>query len=124
MTMRLRDGRRLAWYEWGPGSGRPVLFCTGAAMSGSVAFGAGHLRDLDLRLIAFDRPGLGSSDQHPGKTLSSWVDDIQQVISARAIFWRGSTVSQLIPPIDPTVSGGPARRQSHSSPGAPPANWR
>ena len=54
-------------------------------MSGSVAFGAGHLHELDLRLIAFDRPGLGCSDAHPDKTLSSWVDDIEQLILARVL---------------------------------------
>lgn len=26
----LRDGRDLAWAEWGPADGRPVLFCPGA----------------------------------------------------------------------------------------------
>jgi pimeloyl-ACP methyl ester carboxylesterase len=72
-SMHLRDGRRLAWYEWGPPRGRPVLFSTGAAMSGSRAFGARDLPDLELRLMAFDRPGLGMSDPHPGKALFSWT---------------------------------------------------
>src|SRR5581483_300238 len=84
-SMRLRDGRRLAWYEWGPPRGRPVLFSTGAAMSGSLAFGPDELPNLELRMIAFDPPGLGMSDPHPGKTLSSWADDIEQVISAKRL---------------------------------------
>lgn len=81
-TMQLYDGRRLAWSEWGPIDGLPVLFCTGAAMSGWLGFGALHLPYLGLKLIAIDRPGLGLSDPHPDKTLSSWVDDIQEFIQA------------------------------------------
>jgi hypothetical protein len=44
-TLRLNDGRSLAWSEWGPANGLPVLFCTGAAMSGSLGFGADALAD-------------------------------------------------------------------------------
>lgn len=81
-TMQLRDGRRLAWYEWGSVDGLPVLFCTGAGMSGWLGFGANILPELGLKLIAIDRPGLGLSEPHPDKTLSSWVDDIQELIHA------------------------------------------
>lgn len=79
-TMQLRDGRVLAWSEWGAVDGLPVLFCTAAAMSGSLGFGADDLTVLDLRLIAVDRPGLGASDAHPTKTLSSWVADVRELI--------------------------------------------
>jgi pimeloyl-ACP methyl ester carboxylesterase len=79
-TMQLHDGRRLAWYEWGPVDGLPVLFCTGAAMSGWLGFGASNLYPLGLKLIAVDRPGLGLSDPHPQKTLLSWVDDMREFI--------------------------------------------
>ncbi|WP_199296799.1 alpha/beta hydrolase [Leptolyngbya sp. FACHB-711] len=80
--MQLRDGRVLAWSEWGATEGLPVLFCTGAGMSGSLGFGTNYLLELGLKLIAIDRPGLGASDAHPTKTLSSWVSDIQELIEA------------------------------------------
>ncbi|MDZ8183526.1 MAG: alpha/beta hydrolase [Nostoc sp. ChiSLP02] len=80
--MRLRDGRMLAWSEWGPIDGLPVLFCTGAGMSGRLGFGIDELPDLGLKLIAIDRPGVGLSDPHPNKTLFSWVDDTQEFIQA------------------------------------------
>jgi pimeloyl-ACP methyl ester carboxylesterase len=83
--MRLSDGRRLAWSEWGPADGHPVLFCTGAGMSGSLAFGAGALHPLGLRLISMDRPGLGRSDPHPDKTLASWVGDVRELIRAQGL---------------------------------------
>ncbi|MBD3887161.1 alpha/beta hydrolase [Phormidium tenue FACHB-886] len=78
--MQLEDGRVLAWSEWGSLEGLPVLFCTAAATSGSLGFGANDLTELGLRLIAVDRPGLGASDPHPSKTLSSWVTDIRELI--------------------------------------------
>jgi pimeloyl-ACP methyl ester carboxylesterase len=82
-TMQLHDGRRLAWSEWGAVDGIPVLFCTGAGMSSWLGFGVSDLPSLDLKLIAIDRPGLGLSDPHPNKTLSSWVDDMGEFIQAQ-----------------------------------------
>ena len=77
MTTQLHDGRRLAWSEWGSIDSNPVLLCTGAGMSSWLGFGANALSHLGLKLIAVDRPGLGLSDPHPNKTLSSWVDDFR-----------------------------------------------
>jgi pimeloyl-ACP methyl ester carboxylesterase len=79
-SMDLQDDRLLGWSEWGSVEGLPVLFCTAAAMSGSLGFGTEVLTELNLRLIAVDRPGLGASDPHPDKTLSSWVADISELI--------------------------------------------
>ncbi len=79
-SIRLRDGRRFSWSEWGAKEGLPVLFCAGAATSGSLGFGVEHLDELGLRLVAFDRPGLGRSDPHPEKTLVSWSDDVREYL--------------------------------------------
>jgi pimeloyl-ACP methyl ester carboxylesterase len=79
-AIQLQDDRKLAWSEWGSEDGIPVLFCSGAAMSGSLSFGTTHLPALGLRLLAIDRPGLGLSDSHPKKTLSSWADDVRELI--------------------------------------------
>jgi pimeloyl-ACP methyl ester carboxylesterase len=84
-TLRLNDGRSLAWSEWGPANGLPVLFCTGAAMSGSLGFGTDALADLGMRLLAIDRPGLGASTPHPGKTFASWVEDVRQLLTAHGL---------------------------------------
>lgn len=51
----LPDGRRFSWYDSGPETGTPVVFCTGAGMSGSAGFGISYLADNNIRLIA---PGL------------------------------------------------------------------
>jgi pimeloyl-ACP methyl ester carboxylesterase len=82
---RLSDRRWLAWSEWGPVDGRPVLLCTGAALSGWLGFGADHLADMGLRLMAVDRPGLGDSAPHPGKTLSTWAEDIRELKAAQQL---------------------------------------
>jgi pimeloyl-ACP methyl ester carboxylesterase len=79
-ALRLPDGRVLAWTEWGPAGGRPVLFCTGAGMSGSLGFAIPVLAALGLRMLALDRPGLGRSSPHRGKTLSTWVADAAHLI--------------------------------------------
>jgi pimeloyl-ACP methyl ester carboxylesterase len=63
VTIDLRDGRKLVWSEWRPETGRCVLFCTGAGMSGSLGFDADVVHDLGVRLVGIDRPGLGRSEQ-------------------------------------------------------------
>jgi len=78
----LSNGRTLAWSEWGPQAGAPVIFCTGAGMSGTLGFGAEHLERLGVRLLALDRPGLGGSTHDPAKTLTSWASDVRELISA------------------------------------------
>lgn len=79
-SMQLADGRHLCWYESGPENGFPVLFCTGAGMSGSLGFGLDLLDSLNIRLITPDRAGLGYSSQHPQKSLQSFAMDIQALL--------------------------------------------
>lgn len=81
----LQDWRHLAWSEWGPIHGRPVLFCTGAGMSGSLGFAGASLVDLGARLISIDRPGLGRSDEDPRGTLLSWADDVAELVRQREL---------------------------------------
>ncbi|KAF1052984.1 MAG: hypothetical protein GAK43_01647 [Stenotrophomonas maltophilia] len=52
-------------------------------MSGTLGFGEQWLGALNLRLIAPDRPGLGSSTAQPGKTLGTWANDIGALLHAR-----------------------------------------
>lgn len=79
-AITLRDGRALAWSEWGPADGRTILFCTGAGMSGSLGFGADVVHALGVRLISIDRPGLGRSDADQGKSFASWTADVAELI--------------------------------------------
>lgn len=84
-TAVLADGRVLATYEWGVETGFPVLFCTGAGMSGSLGFGLEHLHDRDMRLVVPDRPGLGKSSPDPAKSLASWAADMEAWLDQQGI---------------------------------------
>ena len=84
-TVKLPDGRQLAWAEWGPTSGAAVLFCPGAGNSRSLGFGADALDRLHIRLISIDRPGLGASTPAPERTLSDWASDIAHLARARQL---------------------------------------
>lgn len=79
---RVAPERQLAWSEWGPADGTPVLFSPGAATSGSLGFAAGALERLGMRLIGVDRPGLGRSDPAPGRTLLDTAADIRTLAAA------------------------------------------
>lgn len=84
-TMRLHDGRVLAWSEWGRVDGLPVLFCTGAAMSGWLGFGANDLtqsapiywRSLYFVVEVPSLPGCISQ----GKTREEAIANIEEAIT-------------------------------------------
>jgi pimeloyl-ACP methyl ester carboxylesterase len=80
MTARfvpLRDGRRLAYAEFGDPQGWPVLYCHGFPSSRREASllhrGAEHL---GVRVVAPDRPGFGDSDFQPRRRINDWPADI------------------------------------------------
>jgi len=82
-NIRLRDGRRLAYAEYGDPQGKPVFFFHATPGSrlfhhpdASVAASAG------ARIIAIDRPGFGRSDFKPGRTLLDWPNDVVQLADA------------------------------------------
>ena len=84
--IRLRDGRRLAYAEYGDPQGKPIFFFHGTPGSRlfhhpdtSVAASAG------ARIIAVDRPGFGRSDFKPGRTLLDWPSDVVQLADALSI---------------------------------------
>jgi pimeloyl-ACP methyl ester carboxylesterase len=77
--------RRMAWSEWGPADGAPVLFSPGAATSSLLGFAAGALERLGVRLIAIDRPGLGGSDAAPDRTLLDGAADIRALATALSL---------------------------------------
>lgn len=76
----LPDGRKLGYAQFGLLTGRPILYCHG--LPGSRVE-AGHLHEAALevgaRIIATDRPGMGSSSPQPGRTLLDHPKDLQQL---------------------------------------------
>ena len=82
-TLRLRDGWRLGYAEWGDPAGKPVLYFHGLhssrlALYQTPAFFAAH----GIRFITIDRPGIGLSTFQPGRTLLDWPDDVAQLADA------------------------------------------
>jgi pimeloyl-ACP methyl ester carboxylesterase len=82
-TIRLRDGRRLGYAEWGDPGGRPLLYFhgwPGSRLEGRLAHQAARTKG--VRLIAVDRPGMGLSDYQSRRTLVDWPDDVLQLTAA------------------------------------------
>ena len=76
--VRLRDGRNLAWAEYGDPRGKPVLYFHGFPGSRlEPALGGDGLGGTGARLIAIDRPGFGGSTFQPGRRLLDWPDDVE-----------------------------------------------
>jgi pimeloyl-ACP methyl ester carboxylesterase len=71
--VRLADGRRLAYCEWGDAGGTPVVLLHGAP--GSRLFRP-DVVPAGVRLVTFDRPGLGRSDRREGRTLLDTPGDV------------------------------------------------
>lgn len=82
-TIRLRDGRRLGYAEWGDAEGRPLLYFHGWPGSRVEARLADEAaRERNIQLIAIDRPGMGLSDYQPRRTLIHWPDDVVELAAA------------------------------------------
>jgi pimeloyl-ACP methyl ester carboxylesterase len=77
--LTLRDGRRLAYIEVGPADGAPVFHFHGHGSSRLEAFALAEAAEKTrVRLIAFDRPGIGRSDPKTGDRLLDWPADVAE----------------------------------------------
>ena len=81
----LADGRALAYAEWGPSNGRPLLHFHGIP-DGRFSWGSGPAcEDRGIRLIAIDRPGVGGSDPKPGRSVADWAADVKELEDGVAV---------------------------------------
>lgn len=77
--IKLADGRVLAYAEWGPPNGWPLLHFHGIP-DGRFSWGAGQAcEDRGIRLIAIDRPGVGGSAPKPGRSVADWAADVEEL---------------------------------------------
>ncbi|MBF0452682.1 MAG: alpha/beta hydrolase [Candidatus Magnetomorum sp.] len=85
-TLYLRDGRQLGFSDLGDPSGVPLFYFHGFPSSRLEAIAANNIAaELNVRLIAVDRPGIGLSDTKPQRTLLDWPDDVQELADALQI---------------------------------------
>lgn len=85
-TIRLNDGRKLAFCDFGDPTGPPVFVFHGGV--GSRGFGllfAEAAADIGVRIISPDRPGYGRSDPQPDRTLLDWPADVSALGEASGL---------------------------------------
>ena len=81
--IRLRDGRALAYAEYGDAAGQPIIYCHGTPSSrveGDLIVNSHLATDLGLRFVVPDRPGMGCSDYVAARKITDWPSD----------FWKAS----------------------------------
>ncbi|KAK0935701.1 hypothetical protein LTR29_012703 [Friedmanniomyces endolithicus] len=79
-TFTLGDGRRIAYNICGANNGYPVFHLHGwPGARTEVSLFALQAAELGARIIAIDRPGIGLSTPHPGRTVLDHALDIRQV---------------------------------------------
>jgi pimeloyl-ACP methyl ester carboxylesterase len=82
--VRLPDGRRLACRQYGPADGKPVLYMPGTPSCTTEwrMWPASAADQLNMRVIAVDRPGLGGSDPLPRRRIADWPADVEALADA------------------------------------------
>ena len=100
--VRTADGRDLAYLEFGDADAPLLIHNHGGPSSrleGCLLAAASV--DHGLRLVSVDRPGIGRSSPHPGRTLEDWAADLTAIADAlgRREFgvsgWSGGGASTL-----------------------------
>ncbi|DBB03957.1 TPA: hypothetical protein ACH3X1_013029 [Trebouxia sp. C0004] len=80
--VKLSDGRRLAYEVRGNVKAKHTAVYVHGTPSCRLEFlglNQGILDSLDLRLIGVDKPGYGQSDAHYGRSLQSFVKDLEEL---------------------------------------------
>ena len=81
-TIHLRDGRALAYAEWGDSGGAPVFLFHGSPGSRLFRPSEAATASSGARLVTADRPGYGRSNLDPGRTMLDWADDVAELADA------------------------------------------
>lgn len=79
--IELHDGRHLGFCEYGDPDGIPLMLFHGTP--GSRLFrrleSAAWVQEFGMRVITPERPGFGLSDPAPGRTISDWANDVEEL---------------------------------------------
>ena len=83
--VKLRDGRTLAYAEFGDPKGDPILYCHGTPSShaeGELTVRGSCAGQLGLRVIIPDRPGMGGSNFLRHRRVVDWPSDVLELADA------------------------------------------
>ncbi|MFC2004784.1 alpha/beta fold hydrolase [Chloroflexota bacterium] len=84
-TIKLKDGRSLGYAEYGSPEGKPVFYFhgfPGSRLDWPFSDANDSAAQLNARIIAVDRPGMGLSDFKRGRELLDWPDDVIELADA------------------------------------------
>ncbi len=86
-TVRLAGGRRLGFAEFGPASGRPLVWLHGTPGARlQIAPQARVLaHERSVRIVSVERPGVGESTPHAFEAVVDFASDIEQLCDALGI---------------------------------------
>jgi len=85
-TMRMRDGRRLCYEEFGDPDGAPVILMHGSPGSRlSPHPRTSRLHLAGVRVIAYDRPGYGDSERQTGRCIADAAADMEDLANELGI---------------------------------------
>lgn len=77
-SVAVSGSRRLSFAEFGPPTGRPVVWLHGTPGSRrQVPVEAREYAEHDVRIIGVDRPGIGTSTPHLYENVFGWTSDLE-----------------------------------------------
>jgi pimeloyl-ACP methyl ester carboxylesterase len=78
--VQLQSGTVVGFQEYGDTNGVPVIFCHGWPSSRTMAQLTDEpARDLGIRIISPDRPGISASSLQPNRTLADWPRVVERL---------------------------------------------
>ena len=83
--IKLQDGRMLGYAEYGPSEGTPIIYFHGfpsSRLDWQLFNDDETLAELNVRVIAPDRPGYGLSDFKRGRKIADWPEDVVELANA------------------------------------------
>ena len=86
--IKLQDGRSLGFAEYGAPQGKPIFYFHGfpsSRLDWQLFNNDTTLSELNIRLIAPDRPGYGLSDFKRGRKMIDWPNDVIELADALQI---------------------------------------
>ena len=81
-TIKLKDGRLLGYAEYGAPEGKPIFYFhgfPGSRLDWPFSDTDDSATQLNARIIAVDRPGMGLSDFKRGRDILNWPDDVVEL---------------------------------------------